>query len=167
MANGKIRFGKQSGGQLALVIPDGVADTEVIFPESGVLATKQYVDSTKAPLNSPALTGTPTAPTAAVGTNNTQIATTAFVKEVVASSGGFTQSLDTNGWTKLPNGLIIQWFSATVAGGLNTILFPIAFPNKCFQISTDGSSINSQTLSKTGISGSCIASLYRCVAIGY
>ena len=26
MANGKIRFGKQSGGQLALVIPDGVAN---------------------------------------------------------------------------------------------------------------------------------------------
>ncbi len=44
MANGKIRFGKQSGGELALVIPDGVTDTEVTFPESGVLATKQYVD---------------------------------------------------------------------------------------------------------------------------
>lgn len=44
MANGKIRFGKQSGGQLALVIPDGVSNTEVIVPESGVLATKQYVD---------------------------------------------------------------------------------------------------------------------------
>lgn len=33
----------------------------------------------KAPLESPALTGTPTAPTAAIGTNTTQIATTAFV----------------------------------------------------------------------------------------
>ncbi len=44
MANGKIRFGKQSGGQLALVIPDGVANTEVVVPESGVLATEQYVD---------------------------------------------------------------------------------------------------------------------------
>ena len=33
MANGKIRFGKQSGGQLALVIPDGVTNTEVIVPE--------------------------------------------------------------------------------------------------------------------------------------
>ena len=33
-----------------------------------------------APLESPALTGTPTAPTPATGTNNTQIATTAFVK---------------------------------------------------------------------------------------
>ena len=33
-----------------------------------------------APLDSPALTGTPTAPTAAVGTNTTQLATTAFVQ---------------------------------------------------------------------------------------
>ena len=34
----------------------------------------------KAPLANPALTGVPTAPTAAVGTNTTQLATTAFVK---------------------------------------------------------------------------------------
>lgn len=33
----------------------------------------------KAPINSPALTGVPTAPTAAPGTNTTQVATTAFV----------------------------------------------------------------------------------------
>lgn len=41
-------------------------------------AVKAYVDL-KAPLASPALTGTPTAPTAAAGTNSTQIATTAYV----------------------------------------------------------------------------------------
>ena len=45
MANGKIRFGKQSGGQLNLVIPDGTTNTEVIVPESGELATKEYVDA--------------------------------------------------------------------------------------------------------------------------
>ena len=39
----------------------------------------------KAPLESPALSGVPTAPTATVGTNTTQIATTAFV---LANSGG-------------------------------------------------------------------------------
>ena len=38
----------------------------------------------KAPLSSPALTGTPTAPTAAQSVNNTQIATTAFVKSAIA-----------------------------------------------------------------------------------
>ena len=46
MANGKIRFGKQSGGELALVIPDGVSNTEVIVPESGELATKEYINNT-------------------------------------------------------------------------------------------------------------------------
>ena len=40
---------------------------------------------TKANIASPALTGTPTAPTAAAGTNTTQIATTAFVTAAVAS----------------------------------------------------------------------------------
>jgi len=38
-----------------------------------------------APLNSPAITGTPTAPTAASGTNTTQLATTAFVQNAVSS----------------------------------------------------------------------------------
>lgn len=42
----------------------------------------------KAPLASPVLTGMPTAPTATVGSNNTQIATTAFVTAAVAAGGG-------------------------------------------------------------------------------
>ena len=41
----------------------------------------------KAPLASPALTGSPTAPTAAPGTNTTQIATTAFVQAAAFASG--------------------------------------------------------------------------------
>ena len=40
----------------------------------------------KAPLASPALTGTPTAPTAAVGTDSTQVATTAFVIDQIDAS---------------------------------------------------------------------------------
>lgn len=39
----------------------------------------------KAPLASPAFTGTPTAPTAAAGMNTTQIATTAFVQNAIGS----------------------------------------------------------------------------------
>ncbi|OUF12344.1 hypothetical protein AZZ95_004092 [Enterobacter roggenkampii] len=50
----------------------------------------------KAPLASPALTGTPTAPTAAQTVNNTQIATTAFVKSAVAGLvGSSPEALDT------------------------------------------------------------------------
>ncbi|HDP9049481.1 TPA: phage tail protein [Escherichia coli] len=49
-------------------------------------AVKTVMDETnkKAPLNSPALTGTPTTPTARQGTNNTQIANTAFVMAAIA-----------------------------------------------------------------------------------
>lgn len=43
MANGKIRFGKQSGGELALVIPDGATNTEVTLPESGTVATTSNI----------------------------------------------------------------------------------------------------------------------------
>ena len=70
--------------------------------------------STKAPLASPAFTGTPTAPTATDGTNNTQIATTQFVhnafkandamvwKGTIGSSGATVSSLPAThyqGWT--------------------------------------------------------------------
>ncbi len=60
---------------------DGTSTSPV---QNGVI--KAALD-TKAPLASPALTGTPTAPTAAAATNNTQIATTAFVKTAL---DGFT-----------------------------------------------------------------------------
>lgn len=50
----------------------------------------------KAPLASPGLTGTPTAPTAAQTVNNTQIATTAFVKAAIAGLvGSSPAALDT------------------------------------------------------------------------
>lgn len=68
---------------------------------SKVLSDNNYTDAEKAavatiadkaPLASPALTGTPTAPTASAGTNSTQIATTAFVKSAVDTAiAGVTQ----------------------------------------------------------------------------
>lgn len=56
--------------------------------------------SSKADANSPTLTGTPLAPTASAGTNNTQIATTAFVSAALTSA--------------IPSGGIILW-SGSVA----------------------------------------------------
>ena len=54
--------------------------------------------STYAPLTSPALTGTPTAPTAAANTNTTQIATTAYVQteinDLIASAPGALDTLN-------------------------------------------------------------------------
>ncbi len=56
-----------------------------------VSTAQQTALNLKADLASPALTGTPTAPTASSGTNNTQIATTAFVKSQ-AYLTGYTES---------------------------------------------------------------------------
>lgn len=61
-------------GQAAL----GLIGTELGYV-NGVTSNIQTQLDEKAPLASPTLTGTPTAPTAAVGTTTTQIATTAFV----------------------------------------------------------------------------------------
>ncbi|RWF64959.1 hypothetical protein [Mesorhizobium sp.] len=63
----------------------------------------------KAPLASPALTGTPTAPTAAPGTNTTQLATTAFV----AALGALKANLASPTFTGTPA-------APTAADGTNT-----------------------------------------------
>lgn len=49
-------------------------------------ASGNNIANTYAPKASPALTGTPTAPTATAGTSNTQIATTAFVTDAIATA---------------------------------------------------------------------------------
>ena len=60
----------------------------------------QNLLSFKAPLLSPGLTGIPTAPTAAPGTNTTQIATTAFVTDVKNTLTTYVQN-----YTPVTNGI--------------------------------------------------------------
>jgi hypothetical protein len=60
-------------------------DTTEIAYLDGVTSNIQNQLDDKAPLASPALTGTPTAPTAAPGTNSTQVATTAYADAAVAA----------------------------------------------------------------------------------
>lgn len=49
---------------------------------------------------------------------------------------GYSHSLNSTGWTKLPNGLIIQWGKTPVVHDERStdIVFPIAFPNKVLSI---------------------------------
>ena len=71
----------------------GVEPTEDLIMD--VWIGRFLVDSTSyAPISSPTFTGTPTAPTAAAGTNSTQIATTAFVMSAIGSSGLTPSSSD-------------------------------------------------------------------------
>jgi hypothetical protein len=193
--------------------------------------------ASKADSNSPTLTGTPLAPTAAAGTNTTQIATTAFVATertatttftnktisvddntisgVAASSfvlsnasgnldgsasqkaipsgavvgttdsqtltnktvalgsntvsgtksefntsvtdtdfsflndfTGSNQSLTTDGYQKLPGGLIIQWGYVPDTGTTMSVTFPIAFTTACVGISAQiiRNSVNYQSI---------------------
>ena len=75
--------------RVASGIAAGVAGPSPVTSVAGrtgsvVLTTSDV--SGAAPINSPSLTGVPTAPTAAAGTDSAQIATTAFVKRAVSGS---------------------------------------------------------------------------------
>ena len=71
---------------------------------------------------SPTFTDTPLSTTAASATNTTQIATTAFAYGTLSNSA--------NGYTKLANGVIIQWGLMASSGdtSITTVTFPITFP---------------------------------------
>ena len=79
-------------GNSGKIVKGAEIDTELTAIASAI--------SSKADTNSPALTGTPTAPTASAGTNTTQVATTAFVQ--TALSAAFS------------TGMIMMW-SGTIA----------------------------------------------------
>ncbi|EER5416300.1 phage tail protein [Escherichia coli] len=87
LANGKYTAQNATTTQKGIVqlssATNSTSETLAATPK----AVKVVMDETnkKAPLNSPALTGTPTTPTAPQGTNNTQIASTAFVMAAIAA----------------------------------------------------------------------------------
>lgn len=64
---------------------DGTAGYTLKAKQDG---SGNVITTTYAPLASPALTGTPTAPTATAGDNSTQIATTAFVTSAISGITG-------------------------------------------------------------------------------
>jgi len=81
-----------------------------------------------------------------LGTGKNVTLSSAPVTSMQAANKGYvdgTLSAASNGYVKLPNGLIIQWgFDSTSFG--NTTTFPIAFPNNCFNVSvTLNTSVNS------------------------
>ena len=121
--------------------------------------TKQYVDSRVASIpivdasslvnisGNQNINGTKyfnSSPTVPNPTSGTHAANKAYV-DSKTSSGGYTQLLSTNGWVKLPNGLIIQW--GICNEGIYTL--PITFPNAFFVVNV---TLISNTKSANGFS---------------
>ena len=81
-------FGGLATGTAGQYLRSGGASSDPAFASIAESEVTNLISdlALKAPLASPALTGTPTAPTAAGGTNTTQIATTAFVQAAVSST---------------------------------------------------------------------------------
>ncbi|WP_448622292.1 phage tail-collar fiber domain-containing protein [Dickeya fangzhongdai] len=138
--------------RMILIVSTTEAITLKIDP-AVVLATRQYVDDSAikakayadtqlgthiaaanphpqyAPLNSPALTGAPTAPTAQKSANSTQLATTAFVKNValqkeqngadIADKSAFLANLGLSDVLKTADlaGIPLPWPQATPPAG--------------------------------------------------
>ena len=106
-----------------------------------------------AQLESPAFTGTPTAPTAPAGTNTTQIANTAFIQAAITALSlgtasqrnvgtgtgqipdmiAFTSSTGATGYQRFPGGLVLQWgfTNPSPNNTKNTVSFPIAYSTRC------------------------------------
>jgi len=117
-----------------LGISSTVSSTEIGYVDGVTSAIQTQLDaklatataaSTYAPLASPALTGVPTAPTAAANTNTTQVATTAYVQteitDLIAAAPGALDTLNELA-TALGNDAA---FSTTVTNSLATKL-PLA-----------------------------------------
>lgn len=125
----------------ALPADGGTADTAENANKLGGQLPSYYATAAnlnlKANIASPTFTGSPKAPTAAQGTNNTQIATTAFVMAAVnaISSQGkiVSYSLAQNGYIKWDIGFILkQWGAVTKRNERFT--FPISFSNTNYKL---------------------------------
>ena len=126
MANGRITLGKQSGGTLGLVFPDGVSDTEVVLPESGELigsVGNQTIDGVKTFSSSP-IVPTPTV--------NTQAANKAYV--------------DSNSTVPLPRPTKASPTSIMVDGVALTIASPVAGTDYYFSKTAITTAPNASTI---------------------
>ncbi len=83
-----------------------------------------------APLNSPSLTGTPTAPTATLGDSTTRVASTAFVQAAIAnvnaSSGALTRSRNSTAAFSIAAG---QFIASTYTAGAVAVTAPASPTN--------------------------------------
>ena len=103
---------------------DGAAGTAIYAKDSDTVSRNKAATpagvaaqvALKAPLDSPALTGKPTAPTAATGTNTDQVATTAFVQQFF-STGRVQVFVSSGTWTSPPVETVVYVSGCGGGGG--------------------------------------------------
>lgn len=98
--------------------------------DTSMLATKAALTdlSRLAPISSPTFSGIPTAPTASLGTNSTQIATTAFTNAAIAvATANATSGVADNSVTtaKMVNGAVTDAKITSVSGSKITGVLPL------------------------------------------
>ncbi len=152
---------------IRLILAVTSTDTvELKIDPSIVVATRLYVDQAKqeaadfiaqalktisahfAPIESPALTGAPIAPTPEPDNDSEQLATTAFV-QALGQRYITPEQGDTRYWMRkeslfpdaqddyqiFPNGFLWQWGGVEILSGENQwVIFPIAFSDDSFRI---------------------------------
>ena len=145
-------------GNSGKIVKGTEIDTELTAVASAI--------SSKADLNSPALTGTPTAPTASYGTNTTQVATTAFVQAAIPSGviflwsgsvatipSGWALCNGSSGTPDLRNRFVVgagSTYSVGDTGGANTVtLDATMIPSHTHTVTTTGSTSSENAHSHT------------------
>lgn len=139
-------------GNAGKILKGAEIDTELSSVASAI--------SSKADLNSPGLTGTPTAPTASYGTNTTQLATTAFVQAAIPSGvillwsgsiasipSGWALCNGSNGTPDLRNRFVVgagSTYSVGNTGGADSVTLTSAqIPSHTHTVTTTGSTSSS------------------------
>jgi len=131
---------------------------------------KQQVDAiltslggTVAPLNSPALTGTPTAPTPSSGDNTTKIATTAFIRNAIGGVSSVSVAGSSNVvLTATQTGAGVIVLSGELTGNIN-VIFPVNGRWSVINASTGAFTITCKTAAGTGV---VITSGYGALIVG-
>lgn len=131
----------------------------IIASQNTIQLAVQDLETRKATIASPTFTGTPAAPTAANGTNSTQIATTAFVNTAISlalggsgggtanisitgNAGSVTNGVYTNGSYVNPS-FIVSLDGSKITGALaNAVLTTSSYSNPSWITSLAGSKIS-------------------------
>lgn len=145
----------------AFVVGQAGSGTPIVDGTAAVGTSLRYarqdhvhpVDTSRAPLASPSFTGVPLAPTAAVGTNTTQLATAAMVQAEIANKRAwttYTPTLTSSAGT----------FTTASATGKYMVAFGICFIQVTITVTTVGTGVGAiLTLPLPALAGSSESTL--------